>query len=124
MYSDKIMQAFANPKNVGIIKGADGVGEATNDLGEVVKIFISVEKNIIVDAKFKAYGGVLVIAGATTLTAYIKNKSLDESVETSTDLIVDMLGGDVEEDKKQSISIAKDAMLMAIKNYRDKLEQE
>lgn len=120
MYSDKIMQIFANPKNVGIIKGADGTGEVTNEFGEVVKIFLSVEDGIIKDAKFKAYGSVVMIATASTLTSMLKGQFLDNAINIANEDLVDALGGCVEEEKMPSLVACKDAMLLAIKNYRDK----
>lgn len=122
MYSDKIMQIFANPKNVGIIKGADGTGEATNEFGEVVKIFISAEDGIIKDAKFKAYGSVVMIATGSVLTSMLKGQFIDNAINISNNDLKNALGGDVEEEKLPSLVACKDAMLLAIKNYRDKFE--
>jgi len=121
MYNESLMQVFANPKNVGIIKNADGVGEATNELNEVAKIFIAVQDGIIIDAKFKAYGSPVVIASCSTLTTMIKNVNLDDAINISYADIIKQLGGDVEKDKLSSVIVAKDAMLIAIKNYKDKM---
>lgn len=118
MYNEKLMQVFANPKNVGIIKCADGIGEATNEIGEVCKIFINVKDGVISEAKFKAYGNVTVIAGGSVLTKLLLGKTLDEAINISNDDIVEELGGEVE--NMASITAVKDAMLLAIKNYNDK----
>ena len=101
MYSDKIMQIFANPKNVGIIKGADGTGEATNEFGEVVKVFINAEDGIIKDAKFKAYGSVVMIATGSVLTSMLKGQFIDNAINISNNDLKNALGGDVEEEKMQ-----------------------
>lgn len=123
MYSDKIMQIFANPKNVGVIKGADGAGEATNEFGEVVKFFINAEDGIIKDAKFKAYGGVVLIASASVLTTMVKGQFIDNAINISNNDLKVALGGVIEEEKMPSVVACKDAMLLAIKNYRDKFEE-
>ncbi|MGN1227012.1 MAG: iron-sulfur cluster assembly scaffold protein [Christensenellales bacterium] len=122
MYSDKIMQIFANPKNVGNLKGADATGEASNEFGEVVKIYLNGEDGIITDVRFKAYGGVVAIASASVVTTLIKGKFLDDAINVSNDMILQSLGGVIDKDKMPSLVIAKDAMLLAIKNYKDKFE--
>lgn len=124
MYSEKILQIFANPKNVGIIKNGSALGEATNEFGEIVKIFINVEDNIITEAKFKAYGGVVVIATGSVLTTQLKGLDIDEAVNISTKDLVAKLGGEVDENKLPSVAVVKDAMLLAIKIYKDSLVEE
>ncbi|MBQ8749818.1 MAG: iron-sulfur cluster assembly scaffold protein [Clostridia bacterium] len=120
MYSDKIMQIFANPKNVGTLKGADATGEATNEFGEVVKIFINAEDGIITDAKFKAYGSVVAIASGSTVTTLIKGKFLDDAINVSNEMILESLGGVIDKEKIPSLKIAREALLLALKNYKDK----
>jgi len=81
VYNQKIMSLFEKPKNVGIIKCADGVGEAGNiEIGQLVKIYIRIEDEVIKEAKFKAYGGVITIASASVLTSLIKDMSIDALV--------------------------------------------
>ena len=68
MLSQKVLSLFEKPQNVGIIKLADGVGEAGNiEIGQLVKLYVKIENEVIKDAKFKAYGGVLTIACASAL---------------------------------------------------------
>ena len=120
MYNEKLMQIFSSPKNVGIIKGADGVGEATNALGEVSKIFINVEDGKIAESKFKAYGNVVVIAASSVMTLVVKDKTIEEAINITNEDIIDALGGNISDEDIQSIVVVKDALLLAIKNYKDK----
>ena len=69
MYSEKIMEEFLNPKNYGVIKGASSVGKVVSDIGsEIVKVFIKVEDNKIVDCKFQTFGGVVAKSRTTLVT--------------------------------------------------------
>ena len=118
MYNERLMQVFARPKNVGIIKGADAVGEATNSIGEISKIYITVKEGVIVEAKFKAYGSATVIASSSVLTVLMKGKTIDEAINITKKDIISELGNQV--DNISSIEVCIDAMLLAIKNFRDK----
>lgn len=124
MYNQKIMEIFANPKNVGMIKGADGVGEAEDAVcGDIVKVYFKLENDVISEAKFKAFGGVLTIASAYALTEIVKNKTIEEAELIQNQEIVDYLEG-VSEDKMYSIELAKSAFMNAIDEYKKTLEKE
>ena len=80
MYSDKVMEHFMNPRNVGEIKDADGIGEVGNaQCGDIMRIFIKVRNNIIVDAKFLIFGCGSAVASSSMATEIIKGKTLEEA---------------------------------------------
>ena len=124
MYNQKIMEIFANPKNVGMIKGADGVGEAEDAVcGDIIKVYFRIENDVISEAKFKAFGGVLTIASAYALTEVVKNKTIEEAESLQSQEIVDYLDG-VVEDKMYSVELARNAFINAIDEYKKNLEKE
>lgn len=116
MYNEKILSLFEKPKNVGIIKCADGMGEAGNvEDGQIVKIYIRVEDEVIKEAKFKAYGGVLTIAGACEITLIIKDYMVDKAkVLTVADLAQSL---NLEGDNYPELEICIEALISAISEY-------
>lgn len=93
MYSDKIMQIFARPKNVGIIKNAESVGEAGDVNGaDYIKMFLRIEDTEIKDAKFKAFGSPFTIACMSILTGMLKGQELSQLNEISGKTVIDYLG--------------------------------
>ena len=81
MYNDKVLEVFANPKNVGEMENADGVGTIGNaSCGDIMRIYIKVENEIITDAKFKTFGCAAAIATASTATDMIIGKTIDEAL--------------------------------------------
>ena len=124
MYNQRVMEIFANPKNVGMIKCADGVGEAEEKVcGDVVKLYIKVEDNVISEIKFKALGGVSTIASAYALTEVVKNKTLEEAMQITDEEILNILG-ELPEDKMYSIALAKNALVAVVEDYAKNLEKE
>src|SRR5690554_8058844 len=84
MYSQKVLDTFANPKNVGEIENADGVGTVGNPkCGDIMKIYLQIEDNIIRDAKFKTFGCGAAIATSAMLTQMIKGKSIEEAMKVT-----------------------------------------
>ena len=120
MYSKKVLSFFEEPSNVGIIKRADGTGEAGNvEIGQVVKLYVKVENEIIKDAKFKAYGGVMTIASASALTNLIKDMSIDKAKNLTCEDILKEL--EMEELKTcNEIDICIDALISALTEYYKK----
>lgn len=117
MLSQKVLSLFEKPKNVGIIKLADGVGEAGNiELGQLVKLYVKIEDETIKDAKFKAYGGVLTLACASALTIIVKDMSIDRAKNLTCKEILDYLEL---EDKNycNEIDICIDALISALSEY-------
>ena len=94
MYSEKVMDHFSNPRNVGEIADADGVGQVGNPkCGDIMKMYLKIENNIIIDAKFKTFGCGSAIASSSMATELIKGMSVEKALELSNDKIVEELGG-------------------------------
>ena len=94
MYNEKVMQAFANPKNVGVIENADGEGMVGNAAcGDIMKITIKVENNVIVDAKFQTFGCTAAIATSSTATEMVKGMTLDQALQLTNAKVVEELEG-------------------------------
>ena len=124
MYSKKVMEQFQNPKNVGEIEGADGIGEVGNpQCGDVMKITIKVADNKITDIKFKTYGCVAAIATSSMTTELAKGKTLDEAEKISRDNIAQELEG-IPPIKMHCSNLAVDALRKAINDYRKKQKED
>ena len=94
MYSRKVLDTFANPKNVGEISDADGVGTVGNaSCGDIMKIYLKIENDIIVDAKFKTFGCAAAIASSSTATEMIKGLTIDEALKITNADVVEELEG-------------------------------
>ncbi|MCK4224434.1 MAG: Fe-S cluster assembly scaffold protein NifU [candidate division Zixibacteria bacterium] len=120
MYSPKVMEHFQNPRNVGEIEDADGVGEIGNPVcGDIMKLYIKVKDNRIVDAKFKTFGCGAAIATSSMVTELVKGKTLDEAENISRDTVAEALDG-LPPIKMHCSNLAADALGKAIENYRSK----
>lgn len=125
MYTEKVMEIFRNPKNIGEIKDADGVGRIGNPrCGDVMEVFIKVRKNkkgeeIIKDIKVKTFGCVAAISTSSILTDMVKGKTLEEAKKVNKDDIVKELGG-LPPMKYHCSVLAHDALLKAIEDYEKK----
>lgn len=120
MYSEKVMEHFANPRNVGEIPDADGVGEVGNpDCGDIMKIYIKVNDNIIEDIKFKTFGCGAAIATSSMVTEMAKGKTLEEAVKLSNKQVAEALGG-LPPIKMHCSNLAADALQAAVNDYRKK----
>ena len=94
IYSEKVMEHFQNPRNVGEIEDANGVGEVGNaKCGDIMKIYLKVEDNIIKDVKFKTFGCGSAIASSSMATELIKGKTLDEAWELTNKAVAEALDG-------------------------------
>ena len=94
MYSDKVMDHFKNPRNVGEIENADGIGEVGNPVcGDIMKIFLKIDNNVITDAKFKTFGCGAAIASSSMATELVKGKTLEEAWEVSNKAVAEALEG-------------------------------
>jgi nitrogen fixation NifU-like protein len=117
MYNDKVMDHFSNPRNVGEIKEADGVGEVGNaKCGDIMRIYLQVENDIITDVKFKTFGCGAAIATSSMVTEMVKGKHLDEALEISNQAVAEALGG-LPPQKMHCSNLAADALHEAIKDY-------
>lgn len=120
MYSEKVMDHFMNPRNVGEIPDADGVGmEGNPTCGDVMKIFIKVESGRIVDAKFKTFGCGASIAVSSMVTEMVKGKTLEEALRISKETVAEALGG-LPPQKMHCSNLGADALRKAIEDYRSK----
>lgn len=120
MYSEKVMDHFMNPRNVGELAEADGVGtEGNPTCGDVMKIFIKVEDEKIVDAKFKTFGCGASIAVSSMVTEMIKGKSVDEALTISKEAVANELGG-LPPQKMHCSNLGADALKKAIEDYKIK----
>lgn len=122
MYNEKVMDHFSNPRNVGQIDNADGVGEVGNaKCGDIMKIFLKVEDNIIKDVKFQTFGCGAAVATSSMVTEMVKGKSLEDALEISNKAVAEALGG-LPPQKMHCSNLAADALHEAIKDYKQKMD--
>ncbi len=120
MYTEKVMEHFSNPRNVGEIENANGVGEVGNaSCGDIMKIYLKVEDNIIKDVKFKTFGCGAAIATSSMVTELAIGKTLDEALELSNQAVAEALDG-LPPAKMHCSNLAADALHEAIKDYKAK----
>ncbi len=121
MYSKKVMDYFVNPRNIGIIKEADAVGEIRNYVyGDLIYIYIRVKDEIIKKISFQAFGCGATIASSSMITELAKGKTLNEAMSITKEEIVNALGG-LPIIKMYCSNLAVEGLHTAIKNYRAKL---
>ena len=120
LYSEKVMDHFKNPRNVGVIEDADGVGEVGNaKCGDIMKIYLKIENDIIVDVKFETFGCGSAIASSSMATELIKGKPLSEAMELTNKAVAEALDG-LPAHKMHCSVLAEEAIRAAIKDYCDK----
>ncbi|NOX19876.1 MAG: Fe-S cluster assembly scaffold protein NifU [Nitrospirae bacterium] len=120
MYSKEVMDHFMNPRNVGEMPDADGVGVEGNPVcGDVMKLYIKVEDDKIVDAKFQTFGCGAAIAVSSMITEMVKGKTLDEAMKISKEQVAEALGG-LPPQKMHCSNLGADALKKAIEDYRQK----
>lgn len=120
MYSEKVMDHFMNPRNVGEMEDADGVGEVGNPTcGDLMKISIKVENDVLTDIKFQTFGCGAAIATSSMITELAKGKTLDEALEITRDDVALELDG-LPPIKIHCSNLAADALKAAIEDYRKK----
>lgn len=120
MYSEKVMDHFSNPRNVGEIPDADGVGmEGNPTCGDAMQLFIKVENDTIVDAKFRTFGCGAAIAVSSMITEMVKGKTIDEALKISKEAVANELGG-LPPQKMHCSNLGADALKKAIEDYRNK----
>jgi nitrogen fixation NifU-like protein len=120
MYSKMVMEHFKNPKNVGVLEDADGIGELGNPLcGDMMTIYLKIEDEHIKDIKFQTFGCGAAIAVSSMLTEIAKGKSLDEAKKITNKDVAEALEG-LPKNKLHCSNLGADALHMAIKDYEDK----
>ena len=120
MYSEKVMDHFANPRNVGEIPDADGIGKVGNpQCGDVMWLYIKVKDGILTDIKFKTFGCGAAIATSSMITELAKGKTIEEAKKISRQDVADSLEG-LPPTKMHCSNLAADALREAIKDYETK----
>ena len=121
MYNDKVLDVFRNPKNVGEIENADGVGVVGNAAcGDIMKISLKIENDIITDAKFQTFGCTAAVASSSVATGMIIGKSLDYAKNLKNSDVIEELEG-LPPQKIHCSVLAEEAISAAIKDYESKL---
>lgn len=122
MYSDRIIEEFKNPKNVGFIEDADGYGQTGGaECGDIMEMTLKIDENeVIVDAKFRTFGCGTAIASSSIATQLIIGKTVDEALKLKNKDVIDALGGEIPARKIHCSVLAEEAIKSAIDNYREK----
>ena len=120
LYSDKVMDHFEHPRNVGKLDDADGIGEVGNaKCGDIMRMYIKVKDGIITDCKFNTFGCGSAIATSSMATELIKGKSVKEALELSNQAVVEALDG-LPPQKIHCSVLAEEAVKAAVKDYYEK----
>ena len=120
LYSEKVMDHFQNPRNVGKLEDADGVGAVGNaKCGDIMKMYIKVQDNVITDVKFNTFGCGSAIATSSMATEMIKGKTLDEALTLSNKAVVEALDG-LPANKIHCSVLAEEAVRAAVQDYYDR----
>ena len=120
LYSEKVMDHFMHPRNVGTIENADGVGEVGNaKCGDIMKIYLKIENDIIKDVKFETFGCGSAIASSSMATEMIKGKSFHEALELTNKAVAEALDG-LPAHKMHCSVLAEEAIKKALTDYFDK----
>jgi len=121
MYTDLVLEHFSNPRNVGTIPDADGIGLEGNPIcGDLMKIFIKVNDNRIEDIKFQTFGCGAAIATSSMVTEMVKGKTIEEAMDISNRAVAQALGG-LPPAKMHCSNLAADALHKAIEDYKSKV---
>ena len=120
LYSEKVMDHFRNPRNVGVIENADGVGEVGNPVcGDIMKIYLKIENDRIADVKFETFGCGSAIASSSMATELIKGKPLSEALSLTNKAVAEALDG-LPAHKLHCSVLAEEAIKKAVQDYYDK----
>jgi nitrogen fixation NifU-like protein len=120
MYTEKVMDHFQNPRNVGEISAADGIGEVGNAVcGDIMKIFLKVKDGRIEDIKFKTFGCGAAIATSSMVTEIVKGKTIEEALRVTNQAVAEALDG-LPPHKMHCSNLAADALHKAIEDYKNK----
>ncbi|MFQ5869619.1 MAG: Fe-S cluster assembly scaffold protein NifU [Candidatus Zixiibacteriota bacterium] len=123
-YSEKVMDHFMNPRNMGEIEDADGVGTVGNPVcGDVMRLYLKIRDGVIVDAKFKTFGCGAAIASSSMLTEMLKGKPIEEAKKISNDAVADALDG-LPAVKRHCSVLAEEALEAALKDYYQKQQEK
>lgn len=122
MYSEKVMDHFRNPRNMGEMENPDGIGKVGNPMcGDIMELYIRVENNVIADAKFMTFGCGAAIATSSMVTELVKGKTLDEALKISNQTVAEALDG-LPPIKMHCSVLAEDALKAAVEDYKKRSE--
>ncbi len=120
LYSEKVMEHFRNPRNVGVIENADGIGEAGNaKCGDIMKIYLKIEDDIIEDVKFETFGCGSAIASSSMATELIKGKPVSEALTLTNKAVAEALDG-LPAHKMHCSVLAQEAVKKALQHYNER----
>jgi len=120
LYSDKVMDHFKNPRNVGTMENPDGVGEVGNAVcGDIMKIYLKIDDDVVTDVKFETFGCGSAIASSSMATELIKGKPLSEVMQLTNKAVAEALDG-LPAHKMHCSVLAEEAIQAAIKDYESK----
>ncbi|MBQ4370261.1 MAG: Fe-S cluster assembly scaffold protein NifU [Oscillospiraceae bacterium] len=120
LYSEKVMDHFRNPRNVGVIEDADGIGEVGNAVcGDIMKMYLKIEDGVIRDVKFETFGCGSAIASSSMATELIKGSTIDEALKLTNKAVTEALDG-LPAHKLHCSVLAEQAIRAAVKDYYDK----
>ncbi len=123
-YSEKVMEHFRNPRNVGEMENPDGIGHVGNPVcGDIMELYIKVEDEKIIDAKFKTFGCGAAIATSSMVTELVKGKTINDALKISNRAVAEALGG-LPSIKMHCSVLAEQALRSAIDNYLKKPKEE
>ena len=123
LYSQKVMEHFKNPRNVGEMENPDGVGHVGNPVcGDIMELYIKIKDGIIVDAKFKTFGCGAAIATSSIVTEMVKRKNIKEALKISNKAVTEALDG-LPPAKMHCSVLAEDALKSAIEDYLNNSEK-
>ncbi|MBQ6543492.1 MAG: Fe-S cluster assembly scaffold protein NifU [Clostridia bacterium] len=123
LYSEKVMDHFRNPRNVGIIEDADGVGEVGNaKCGDIMKMYLKIDDGVISDVKFETFGCGSAIASSSMATELIKGKPVEDAMELTNKAVAEALDG-LPAYKMHCSVLAEEAIRSAIDDYNSKINQ-
>ncbi len=124
MYNDKVMENFSNPQNVGVLEDANGIGTVGNaSCGDIMKMYLKIENDTIVDAKFQTFGCAAAIASSSMATQLIIGKSVEEALKLKNSDVVEALEG-LPPQKIHCSVLAEEAIKLAVENYRNGVKGE
>ncbi len=120
MYSDSVMDHFANPRNAGVIEDADGIGEVGNPVcGDMMTFYIKVKDGRLADVRFQTFGCVAAIAVSSMVSEMAKGKKLEDAIGITNREVAETLGG-LPKNKMHCSNLGAEALALAIKHYQEK----
>ena len=124
LYSEKVMEHFQNPRNVGEMESPDGIGHVGNPVcGDIMELYIKVKDDIIIDAKFKTFGCGAAIATSSMVTEMVKGKTIEEALKISNKAVAEALDG-LPPIKMHCSALAEEALKLAIEDYLAKSKRK